>query len=168
MSPPPNHVCEKDEAFVALTKKIEDVGHTVAIVQGHTVDLKEATKEMSTCIKALSEASIRMQSNQVTRDQFYGKIEELQEKNNAAVATMCAACLAKHTTLDARIDKQDTRMDGQDVRMTAQAGEINGVKTTIERHDGMFRWLWGILAAIIVAIFMFGLTSVYQHLVAGV
>jgi len=152
-----NHVCEKDEAFQDLSKKIDAIGFKVAIVQGHTVDLKDATKEMSTCIKALSEASIRMQSNQVTREQFYGKIEELQEKSAAGMATFCATCMTKHTALDVRLDRQDTRIDGQDV-------VIKEIKTTQDSHAGMFKWLWGILAALMVALALFAVEAIFNHL----
>jgi small-conductance mechanosensitive channel len=161
MSPPaPDHTCLKDDAFVELSRKLEDVGMKVSLVQQNTTDLKETTKEMATCIKALSEASIRMQSNQVTREQFYGKIEELQEKDAVGMATFCATCMTKHTTLDARLDRQDNRVNEMDV-------EVKGIKTTQASHAGMFKWFWGILAALIIAVFTFGLASIYQHL-AGV
>jgi len=148
-----DHDCTKGEEFKEVSRKLEDVVVGLSLVTSNTHDLKEATKEMSLCIKALSESSIRMQTNQVTREQFYSKIDEIQAKNSAAVMTICKECKEKHDSIERRADRVDQ--------------DLTAIGTVQKGHDKTFRWMWGILASIIVGVLLALFTLFIQHF-AGV
>lgn len=152
-----NHECTKDEAFQEVSKNLADVGKQVgkmameiALVKKDTGDLKEVTKEMATCIAELTKSSIKTGENLITRDQFYGKIEEMQKSYVIEHTEFCNKCVERHTALEKRLD--------------ARAEEISKMKTTVDGHESQFKWQWGILAAIIVAFALL----VINHMVTGV
>jgi ABC-type dipeptide/oligopeptide/nickel transport system permease subunit len=148
-----DHDCTKGEEFKEVSRKLEDVVVGLSLVTANTHDLKDATKEMSLCIKALSESSIRMQSNQVTRETFFGKIDEIQAKNDLAIASLCKSCMEKHDSIERRADRVDQ--------------DLTAIGTVQKGHDKTFRWMWGILASIIVGVLLALFTLIIQRF-AGV
>lgn len=155
------HECTKDEAFQGVTDKLEDVcskmnGLTtdIALVKKDTTDLKDVTREMSSCIKALTESSIKTGENLITRDIFYGKIDEIQKSANATIAGFCVQCTERHRAIEERLDGAD--------------GEIKSIKTTVGSHASTFKWFWGLLASLVVAIIVLVGTLFAEHLIAGV
>jgi hypothetical protein len=151
------HECAKGRAFEEVSVKLDNVGKTLGDltiemtrVADRTGNLEAVSKEMSTCIKALTESTIRLQENVITRDQFYGKIEEIQDKSNAAQQAMCDACNTKHNALEARLDATDGK--------ATKAAEI------AKGHTWQLRWIWGLLASILGGAILLGLGLLFQHL----
>ena len=155
-----SHDCTKDKAFKEVSDKLEgvsgrinDLTTKVALVAETTTELKDVSKEMSGCIRALTESSIRLQENVITREQFYGKIQEIQDKSNAAQQAMCDACNGRHEALE-------TRLDVTDGKATTAAEVAKG-------HTWQLKWLWGILGSIIGGLVLLGIGLALQHFMGG-
>jgi hypothetical protein len=151
-----SHECSKDEAFKEVSNKLEgvkgnlsDLTLKIALVADTTGELKEVSKEMSGCIRALTESSIRLQENVITREQFYGKIQEIQDKSNAAQQAMCDACNGRHEALESRLDTTD--------------GKATTAAEVAKGHTWQLKWLWGILGSIIGGLILLGVGLILQH-----
>lgn len=152
------HECSKDDAFKEVSNKLEgvkgnlsDLTLKIALVADTTGELKEVSKEMSGCIRALTESSIRLQENVITREQFYAKIQEIQDKSNAAQQAMCDTCNGRHEILEKRLDLTD--------------GKVTTSVEVAKGHSWQLKWLWGLLASVIVGVGLIALGLIFEHLI---
>ena len=141
------HECIKGEEFQEMTKEFKGLSNKVgglctdiALVKRDVSDLKTVTVSMSECIKALTESSIKAGENNITRDQFYSKIDELTRTRQALIDTL------KQDLIDYK-EEVDARLDGLDLK-------IADINTTVIDYQSLKKWIWGIVAAIVIVVLL--------------
>lgn len=141
------HECIKGEEFNAMTKEFKGLSDKVgglctdiALVKRDVSDLKTVTVTMSECIKALTESSIKAGENNITRDQFYGKIDELVRSRTALIEAIENEIEDYRDIIDKRIDNVELKLK----EMQAVADDYVGLK----------KWIWGIIAAIVIVVLL--------------
>lgn len=135
------HECVKDESFREMTKEfkglsvtVNNLGINMALIQRDVTDLKQVTVVMSECIKALTETSIKAGENNITRDQFYAKIDELNTKRTEELNDVI-------NELDKYIEKTDTRIDDINLAITT-------IKGVCDDYAGLKKLVYGIIVSI--------------------
>jgi hypothetical protein len=143
--PSVEHECVKDESFREMTgefkglsKRVEGLCTDVALVKRDVSDLKQVTVTMSDCIRALTDSSIKAGENNITRDQFYGKIDELIKTRQLMIDTLQREITQLRTSTDDEIDKINIK--------------LVSIQLVCDDYTGMKNWIWGILAAIVIMI----------------
>jgi hypothetical protein len=142
------HECIRDESFKEMTNEFKILSNKtgslvtdIALVTRDVTDLKQVTVTMSDCIKALTESSIRSSEQNITRDQFYAKIDELN--------------MSRHVIVKESMDEFHSYVLANDTRAALMEKTVSTNQTTLTNlatdYYNIKKWAIGISATIITS-----------------
>ena len=141
--PTQSHEFVKDESFKEMTAEFKELSRNVsgistdlALIKRDVGDLKLVTVTMSKCIEALTASSIRAGENNITKGQFYSKIEELNVARGKALEKAMAE-------FHAYVEIAGKRFD-----LLEDQAEKN--KDVCDDYKGLKKWVMGVVAAMVI------------------
>jgi hypothetical protein len=137
------HECVKDESFKEMTSEFKELSRNVtgistdlALIKRDVGDLKLVTVTMSKCIEALTASSIKAGENNITKGQFYSKIDELNK--------------ARTDILEKAMKEFHDYVKQADAKFKVLEDQAEANKDVCDDYSNLKKWVMGVVAAMII------------------